>query len=51
VIPSEGADNAAFWLEFVRGEELMKKHRGEPLVIEAEELTAIFYSSRKTARE
>lgn len=51
MIPSEGADEATSWLEFVMGEELMKKNRVEPLVREAEELAAIFYSSRKTARK
>ena len=46
----EETDETAFWLEFLVDENLMKKNRVDPLLAEAEELTAIFYSSRKTAR-
>jgi four helix bundle protein len=46
----EEIDEAAFWLEFIADEALMKENRIQPLLTEAEELTAIFYSSRKTAR-
>jgi len=45
----EEADESAFWLEFIIDEKLLKKNQVEPLIEEAEELTAIFASSRKTA--
>jgi len=45
----EEADEAAFWLEFIIDEKLLKKKLVEPLLKEAEELTKIFASSRKTA--
>jgi len=47
----EEADESAFWLEFIIDEDLLKRKRVEPLLKEAEELTAIFFSSRKTARK
>ena len=46
----EEADESIFWLEFIIDENLLKKHIVEPLMKEAEELTAIFITSRKTAR-
>lgn len=46
----EEADESIFWLEFIIHENLLKKNIVEPLMKEAEELTAIFISSRKTAR-
>jgi len=46
----EETDEAAFWLEFIIDESLLKSKQVEPLLKEAEELTAIFFSSRKTAR-
>ena len=46
----EEADESIFWLEFIIHENLLKKHLVEPLMKEAEELTAIFITSRKTAR-
>jgi len=46
----EETDEAAFWLEFLVDEKLIKKNRVDPLLAEADELTAIFYASRKTAR-
>jgi four helix bundle protein len=45
----EEADEAAFWLEFIIDEKLLKLNLVEPLRNEARELTAIFVSSRKTA--
>jgi four helix bundle protein len=45
----EEIDEAAFWLEFIIDESLLKKNLVKPLIEEAEELTAIFASSRKTA--
>ena len=46
----EEVDESAFWLEFIIDEGLLNKSRVEPLLKEAEELTAIFYSSRKTSK-
>ncbi len=45
----EETDEASFWLEFIIDEALLKKNIVEPLLQEAEELTAIFASSRMTA--
>jgi four helix bundle protein len=45
----EEADETAFWLEFIMDEKLLKKNLIELLLKEAEELTAIFASSRMTA--
>jgi hypothetical protein len=46
----EEADEALFWLEFIKDEQLIKEVSMSPLIDEASELKAIFYSSRKTAR-
>jgi len=43
-------NESIFWLEFILDEYLLKKNLAEPLMKEAEELTAIFIASRKTAR-
>ena len=45
----EEADESAFWLEFIIDENLLKENMVKPLFQEAEELTAIFASSRMTA--
>ena len=45
----EEADETAFWLEFIIDENLLKENLVKPLLQEAEELTAIFASSRMTA--
>jgi four helix bundle protein len=45
----EESDEAAFWLEFIIDENLLKKNIVKPLLQEAQELTAIFASSRMTA--
>jgi four helix bundle protein len=45
----EETDETAFWLEFIIDEKLLKKNLVEPLLLEAQELTAIFASSRMTA--
>lgn len=50
-IALEEVDESHFWLEFIIAEHLLKKERVLPLLKEAEELTAIFVSSRKTARK
>ena len=46
----EESDESSFWLEFIIDEELLSKGKINPLFKESEELTAIFFSSRKTAR-
>jgi four helix bundle protein len=46
----EEADESYFWLEFIVDENLLKNYLVEPLLKEADELTAIFIASRKTAR-
>ena len=46
----EEADESYFWLEFIIDERLLKKNLVEPLLKEADELTVIFITSRKTAR-
>ena len=47
----EEADESYFWLEFIIDDNLLKRRLVEPLMKEAGELTAIFFSSRKTARK
>ena len=49
-IALEEADESYFWLEFIIDEKLLKEGLVEPLLNEANELTAIFIASRKTAR-
>jgi len=46
----EEIDEAAFWLEFINDEKLIITESLTPLINEANELKAIFYTSRKTAR-
>jgi four helix bundle protein len=46
----EEADESWFRLEFIIDENLLRKAQVEPLLKEAEELTSIFMTSRKTAR-
>lgn len=45
----EEADESSFWLEFIIDEELLVREKIEHLLKEAQELTAIFMASRKTA--
>lgn len=47
----EETDESYFWLEFIIDEKLLDKRDIEALLNEAEQLKAIFVSSRKTARE
>ena len=47
----EETDESAFWLEFIIDENLLTTNLVEPLLKEAQELTAIFFSSRKTAKD
>ena len=46
----EEVDESYFWIEFLIDENIMKKEQVEPLLKEADELTAIFTTSRKTAQ-
>jgi four helix bundle protein len=46
----EEADESCFWMEFIIDEQLLNRHKVNLLLQEAKELTAIFMSSRKTAR-
>ena len=50
-IVAEEADESAFWLEFIIEERLLDEPRVTPLLNEANELTAIFVSGRKTAKD
>ncbi len=47
----EEADESLFWLEMVVETELVPAARVQDLVQEADELTAIFVASRKTAKK
>ena len=47
----EECDESAFWLELIVDGNLMKKDLIDPLLNEANELVAIFVSSRKTSME
>jgi four helix bundle protein len=49
-VVEEEADESAFWLEMVIAGKLMSARLVEPLLKEANELTAIFTRSVKTAR-
>ena len=46
----EETDESYFWLEFIVDEKMIMKDLVDPLLQEAYELTAIFISSRKTAK-
>lgn len=46
----EESDESAFWLEFIIDEEIIGVKEVSMLLDEANELTAIFFASRKTAR-
>ena len=46
----EETDETLFWLEFILEEDLLSNARLSPLLKEADELTAIFVTSRKTAQ-
>jgi four helix bundle protein len=48
-IVEEEADESCFWLELLIDRELLAARRVRPLLKEANELTAIFVASRKTA--
>jgi len=46
----EETDESYFWLKYIINEGLIKGKLVKPLLKEADELTAIFITSRKTAR-
>lgn len=46
----EEADESVYWLELIIEGELLKKALVEPLLLEANELTAIMIASHKTAQ-
>ena len=47
----EESDESSFWLEFIIDENLISEEKVKTLFKESQELTAIFYSSRKTAQK
>ncbi len=49
-IVAEEADESAFWLQFIIDEALLARSRVAALLNEANELTKIFISGRKTAK-
>ena len=49
-IVEEESDEALFWLELMVDSKLVTQHRVEKLMNEANELTAIFVASLKTAK-
>ncbi len=48
---TEEADESAFWMEMIMDGELLKRDIVEPLHKEAEELTAIFTATGRTAKQ
>jgi four helix bundle protein len=50
-IVEEESDESVFWLEFLADAGLVHRERLDPLINEARQLTAIFVSSRRTAKE
>lgn len=46
----EEADESEFWMEFIIDEQLKPKHLVQPLKNEANELTSIFITSRKSVQ-
>ncbi len=48
-IPVEESDESAYWIELAVEAHLVKNHRVTDLLTEANELTAIFVASHKTA--
>lgn len=49
-IAEEEADETLFWLELMLDSKLVTRQRAERLLKEADELTAIFVASLKTAK-
>jgi len=50
-IVEEESDETLFWLEFLADAGLVRRERLNDLISEAKQLTAIFVSSRRTAKE
>ena len=50
-IVEEECDETLFWLELIADSNLMKKERVSDLIKEADELTAIFTATGKTAKQ
>lgn len=50
-IVEEEADESAYWLELISEANIIKKNRLEGMLKEANELTAIFTSSGRTAKQ
>jgi four helix bundle protein len=50
-IVEEEADELAYWLELISESNIIRKNRLESILKEANELTAIFTSSGKTAKQ
>jgi four helix bundle protein len=48
---AEETDESAFWMEFSVEEGMLSEQRVAPLLTEAHELTSIFVSGRKTAKD
>ena len=49
-IVEEEADESAYWLELIIESGILKKAQVVPLLVEADEITAIISASRKTVR-
>jgi len=49
-IVEEEADESAYWIEVIMESDMMPPERVQPLLQEAQELTAIMVASRKSAR-
>jgi four helix bundle protein len=49
-VVEEECDESAFWMELIIESEILKKNQVDSLLKEANELTAIFTASGKTAR-
>jgi four helix bundle protein len=50
-IVEEEADESVYWLELISESNIIRKNRLESILKEANELTAIFTSSGKTAKQ
>jgi four helix bundle protein len=50
-IVEEEADESAYWLELISESNMIKKNRLDNMLKEANELTAIFTKSGKTAKQ
>jgi four helix bundle protein len=50
-VVEEESDETLYWLELISEAELLAKEKLQPIIKEADELTAIFTASGKTARQ